>query len=213
MAIERDTNAEALARGAEPGQGYALGRILSNIFHPVVLSIATFIIIGCYSGPTLLEGLGWALLCILLQILPGTFFFIWRLKKGNYSDEDVSQRHQRNELYLFTIICGGLSILVIWLLGMPTLFMAAQISAFALSLSSWIINMFWKISVHAATNASCATVALLLAPMLGVVLWICTLLVGWARIRTRNHTPSQVLAGMLLAALCIVVTFRAFGFS
>lgn len=211
MASQRDMTAEALERGAQPGKGYALGRLLSNLFHPVLLSICTFLLVGCYSGPTLTAGLVWALICIALQIVPGTVFFIFRMRQGAYTDEDVSRRDQRNELYLFSIASGCVSLLLVWLAGIPPLFMALQISAFILSVASWLINMFWKISVHAASSASFATVALLLLPTLGVVLWLCAVIVGWARVRTRNHTLGQVAAGMALAAVCVVGIFRAFG--
>ena len=50
MAHERNMTAEALARGAEPGRGYALARLLSNIFHPVLLSTGTFFIAGASSA-------------------------------------------------------------------------------------------------------------------------------------------------------------------
>lgn len=211
MASEHDLATEALRRGATPGQGYALGRLLSNIFHPVVLSVFTFLLVGCYSGPTLAKGLWWAALCIALQIIPGTLFFIMRMRQGAYTDEDVSQRQQRNGLYLFSIVSNAVGLAIVWLAGIPPLFMALQISGFVLSVLAWLINLFWKISVHAASSALCATVALLLQPALGAALWLCVVLVGWARVRTRNHTLGQVVAGMTLAACCVAIIFRALG--
>lgn len=211
MAHEQNMTTEALARGAEPGQGYELGRTISNIFHPILLSIATFFIVGTYSGPTLLAGMGWAAFCTALQVIPGTLFFTIRMRQGAYSDEDVSVRHQRNELYLVSLCIMIVSAVVLWLLHAPLLFLALMASGLILSVVSWLINLFWKISVHAASSASCATVALLLSPVLGAMLWICVLVVGWARIRTRNHTLAQVAAGMALAAACVLVTFRALG--
>jgi len=34
---------------------------------------------------------------------------------------------------------------------------------------------------------------------------------GWARLRTRNHTLTQVFAGVALAAGCVLAAFRLFG--
>jgi membrane-associated phospholipid phosphatase len=210
MAHERNMTAEALARGAEPGKGYALARLLSNIFHPVLLSIATFFIAGAspVGGP---RGLPWALTCMLIQVVPGLSYYLIRKRQGAFSDEDVSVRQQRNELYLFSFFVLAVGVAVVWLAGAPVVFRALLAGALLLNVLCWAINLRWKISVHAASSASCATIAAMLIPPLGAALWLGAILVGWARVRTHNHTPAQVAAGWALAALMAVATFRAFG--
>ena len=89
--------------------------------------------------------------------------------------------------------------------------MALLASAALLGLLSWAINLAWKISIHAATMGSTATLATLYSERLGLTLWLCALALGWARLRTRNHTLLQVIAGLALAAVCVVGTFSAFG--
>jgi len=42
------------------------------------------------------------------------------------------------------------------------------------------------------------------------LLWLCALAVGWARVRTRNHTTLQVIAGLVVAAAIISVSFAVF---
>ncbi len=58
---------------------------------------------------------------------------------------------------------------------------------------------------------STATLASLYSEPLGLALWLCALALGWARVRTRNHTPAQVIAGLALATACVVGTYAAFG--
>jgi len=53
-----------------------------------------------------------------------------------------------------------------------------------------------------------ATVTWLFAPLLGIALWLCALAVGWARVRTRNHTPLQVLSGFAVAVSVVLIVFR-----
>jgi membrane-associated phospholipid phosphatase len=83
-----------------------------------------------------------------------------------------------------------------------------MLAALALGLIGGLINLLWKISVHAASIASVATIALLYSRDLGIGLWVCALAVGWARVRTGNHTPMQVLAGFLLAVTMVLVVFQ-----
>jgi membrane-associated phospholipid phosphatase len=137
-------------------------------------------------------------------------FFLFRLKQGAYSDEEVSNRHQRNELYLFTFVMSLVSIGFLLLIGAPLPFIVLLIAGTTLNVSSWIINFFWKISIHSATAAMCATVALIYSLPLGMVLWVGALAVGWSRIRTKNHTFLQVVAGLALATAIILSIFNVF---
>jgi hypothetical protein len=49
--------------------------------------------------------------------------------------------------------------------------------------------------------AGCTAVLLWTAPLIGVIIAVFALLVGWARIRLKLHTPLQILIGWILAAL------------
>jgi membrane-associated phospholipid phosphatase len=70
-----------------------------------------------------------------------------------------------------------------------------------------LINFRWKISVHSASIASLSTLATLFFQSLGIALWLCAIIVGWARIRTGNHTPLQVLAGWGVALTGVLLAF------
>jgi membrane-associated phospholipid phosphatase len=211
MSRRVDLTAEAAARGAAPGRGYAVARSISQLLHPVFLGVASIFIVGVYGVTPLRDGVVWALVCAFLQVVPPTIFFTYRLRQGAYSDEDVSVRAQRNELYLFGIanLAAGLAILT--LLRAPAPFLAMVTAATAISLIAWLINLSWKISVHASSMGSTATLGALYSEPLGLLLWLCALALGWARVRTRNHTPAQVIAGLALASGCMALAFMAFG--
>jgi membrane-associated phospholipid phosphatase len=211
MTQHNDLAAEALRRGAAPGRGYAVARSLSQIFHPVTLSVVSIFIIGVLGVRPMASGLGWAAFCTVIQVLPPTIFFTVRLRQGAYTDDDVSVRSQRNELYLFGMATVLVGVALLSLLGAPPQFVALLASAALLNGLSWFINLFWKISIHSAGIGSCATIAALYSQPLGLVLWLCALSLGWARLRTRNHTPMQVVAGLALACACVFSTFLAFG--
>ncbi|NNJ11388.1 phosphatase PAP2 family protein [Chloroflexales bacterium ZM16-3] len=211
MTQQNDLTAEALRRGAVPGRGYAVARTISQIFHPVILSVTSIFIVGVMGVEPVLRGMGWAALCTLIQVLPPTIFFTIRLRQGAYTDDDVSVRSQRNELYLFGMATVLIGVGVLTLMGAPQPFVALLTSAALLNGLSWFINLFWKISIHSAGIGSCATVAALYSEPLGLLFWLGALSLGWARVRTRNHTPMQVVAGLALACACVVGSYMAFG--
>jgi membrane-associated phospholipid phosphatase len=214
METQHEATAEALPHGTthDHARGYALAQHISHIFHPIFLATGSCLIVGYGALPQQRWlGLGWAVLSILMMVVPGVLFFRFRLRQGAYSDTDVSVRHQRNELYFF---CGAVllvNLVVLLLLNAPLDFVALLLSVLLLALCGWAINLFWKISVHASSISSCATISMIYMAPLGVVLWPCALLVGWARVRTGNHTPAQVGAGLVLAAACIGSVFWALG--
>ena len=90
-------------------------------------------------------------------------------------------------------------------------FVALLCSAVVLNMLAWLINLFWKISIHSASIGSIATLATIYVAPLGFFFWVCAVALGWARVRTRNHSPLQVMAGLVLAALCVLLVFRGFG--
>lgn len=211
MTRHHDLAAEALSRGAAPGRGYTIARAISQILHPVILGLASIFIVGLLGVEPAREGLLWALACAFLQIVPGMVFFAIRLRQGAYTDDDVSVRSQRNELYLFGIVTLGAGLVILRLLGAPAPILAMVMSAALINVLAWVINLSWKISIHASSMGSTATLAALYSEPLGLALWLCALALGWARVRTRNHTPMQVIAGLALAAACVLGTFTAFG--
>ena len=192
-------------------RGYAFGRRLSQIFHPIPMNIATFLIAGYFGLANHALGLAWAAVCIVAALLPPTLFYFIRLRRGAYGDEDVSIRQQRNELYLFSFVWVLLATLALGAFGVPRALLAFLCVALALGVIGGVINLFWKISVHSASIAATATVALLFWQWLGVLLWLCALAVGWARVRTGNHTPLQVLVGLVSALIVVLVVFRLVG--
>ena len=192
-------------------RSYALARLLSQIFHPLLLNICAFLIVGYNALSSPAEGLKWAGICIVVLELPPTLFYFVRLRQGVYADEDVSIREQRNELYLFGLIWAVIATALLAYFGAPQPFLALLVCALLFALINGGINLFWKISGHATAIGATATIALLYSQPLGAVLWACAVLVGWARIRTRNHTPMQVLAGFCSAVGVVLVVFQYFG--
>jgi membrane-associated phospholipid phosphatase len=191
-------------------RAYRLGRFISQVFHPIVNGIASFAIVGL-SAPGLSNpgyGLLWATACILMIITPPAIYFYARLGRGAYSDDDISRRSERTGLYSVAILAtlGGSALL--YFLGIPSVFLRLMVAAIGVTTVAMLINFSWKISVHSASIATLATLGTIFFQRLGVVLWVCAVIVGWARVRTGNHTPLQVVAGWSIAIAGVLLAFR-----
>ena len=189
---------------------YRIGRVISQIFHPIINGFASFLLIGAASPdlPSPRYGLAWAAACVMTLIIPPAAYFYFRLFRGDFSDDDVSRRSERHGLYVTSISSTIAGAGVLYMLGVPGVFLRLMAAAVGVTAVCMVINMRWKISVHSASIATLSTLAKLLLQSLGVVLWVCALVVGWARIRTGNHTPLQVLAGWGVAVAGVLLAFQ-----
>ncbi len=189
---------------------YRLGRILSQVFHPTLNGFASFLLVGA-AAPQLgsvREGLAWAGICIVTIIIPPAIYFYLRLFLGAYSDDDVSRRSERTGLYIVALLSTIIGSAVLYQVGLPPVFLRLLLAAVGVTLSCMLINFRWKISVHSASIATLSTLATIFLHWGGALLWICAVAVGWARIRTGNHTPLQVLAGWGVAIVGVILAFE-----
>lgn len=188
---------------------YRIGRWLSQIFHPITNGIASFLIVGAFGADSAtgrMQSLGWALIAIALLILPPTVYFYFRLFRGHYSDDDISQRGQRNGLYFFALGTVVLASLALYAFQVPTIFLRLIGASLGTMVLCMAINFVWKVSVHSASIATLATLATRFLPLpISLSLWIIAVALGWARIRTGNHTIGQVLAGWAIASGCVLL--------
>lgn len=192
---------------------YRIGRWVSQIFHPITNGIASFLIVGALSeefAEGRLRGLGWALVSIALLILPTTMYFYFRLFRGHYSDDDISQRSQRQGLYFFSLGAVALATLALYALSVPTIFLRLIGASIGILVLCMLINFVWKVSVHSASIATLATLSTVFRPWLGVCFWTVAIILGWARIRTGNHTVGQVLAGWSISIISILLALGSF---
>jgi membrane-associated phospholipid phosphatase len=210
MTHRPDTSQETFASDVE-SRSSALARWLSIVFNPLFAGVAAYLVVGFYAPAGGANGPVWAGAALVLQVIPPLMFYLVQLRRGAFSDPDVSVREERNQLYVIGSASVLLALAAMVLLGAPRPLVALSVGTLALGVTCGLINLSWKISMHAAGMGSLATVALLYAGTLGLVLWAIGAVVGWARVRTRNHTPLQVLAGFFASTTILAAAFAVLG--
>lgn len=205
MRQQPELSGEALDSDEVESRRLLLARLLSQIFNPVFVTIAAYVLIGLQIPDG--GGLSWVGGIIAIQTVPSLVYYFVRLRQGVFSDADVSVRHERNELYIFGTVSVLVTIVLLLMLGAPRPFLALTVSMLVIGIICGLINLVWKISMHGAAIGALATLALMYSNPLGVVFWVCAGAVAWARVRTRNHTPGQVIAGLAVAATVVAISF------
>lgn len=173
-------------------------KFISHIASPP--AVVTLVLL---STPLRYPGLAWppSLLATFFAGLVPWAALIWMRLRGRVTDVHVTERRQRWPILLITLvsILGGIAVLLA--ISAPTQIIVEVLFMLAGLLIVGLVNLVWKLSIHAALTTFAALHCLLALPAGAQIAVAVIALVGWARIRIGHHTPTQVLAGTLTGAL------------
>lgn len=194
-----------------------LAQLVSNAFHPLLsLTWATLLLVGftplaILPTTTRLLLVGEVFLCTCL--LPALIFLL--LSKVGIVKNGVALRDRQDRvfpLFIYMTLCYVLAILLANQ-GLPQWAMVYYFGGAMLASVFAVVTIWWKISGHAAGNASIAVAALFMHylfpavfPLLIPVVWlVLTGAVASIRLYLGRHTQAQVVVGMLAGAGCILL--------
>jgi len=185
-----------------------VARGLTEVFAPPVLVATLPIVIGVHASRTVPAGLAWGLLAsTFCAIIPNAIVW-YGVRQGRLSDRHIGVREQRTKPLALGLASVLVGLVLLMLFGAPRELIALVVALFVGGLVATVINHYWKLSVHASVAAgSMVVLALAFGPAL-LATAVVVLAVGWSRVRLRDHTTSQVVAGTVIGT---VVTGLVFG--
>lgn len=130
------------------------------------------------------------------MVLPW-LYLLWSTYRGTVTDLNVIRRGQRHKIFALTAVSIVLGLLLLSLMGASPRIFVEVLSILAGLLTVAVINLWWKVSVHLAVGCYVALqlcTSLALVPP--VLLFIAVL--SWSRIRSQQHTASQVCGGIIV---------------
>ncbi len=177
----------------------------SYLLEPKNWIIATTLAVGWHADGA--RGLGWgAVAAFFAGVLP-TVFINRGIRRGQWADRYVGAKRPRLIVLTFIIasVAAGLALLVGF--GAPgelTGYFGCMLASVALLAA---ITTVWKISIHCAVaGASVTILALLFGPAL-LPAYLLVAVTAWSRVKLKDHTNAQVIAGALLGAAAALVTY------
>ncbi|TBL30646.1 phosphoesterase PA-phosphatase [Verrucosispora sp. SN26_14.1] len=184
-------------------------RVVTEVFAPALLAAAMPVVIGVTSVSPLVDGLGWALVgALFCSAIPNALIW-WDVRRGRLTDHHIRVREQRRTplLYGLLSVLVGLSLMIG--LGAPRPVTAIIVVMFLLGVAVTAVNLVWKLSIHAAVAAGSAGVLVVAFGPVLLATAPLVALVGWSRVRLRDHTVAQVIAGTAVGVLVAAPTFLA----
>lgn len=205
----------AVYRAEAPG-GLGLwgATVVSYVVNPLALPPLVYGTALAHLGASpadVARGAGVAL--VFLALIP-LVYVGWMRFQGRIESLEIRDREKRTEPFLVVLGAGGAAFATV--LGMEIAgqrLIAALIACHVLNTSLlFLITAWWKISVHCASVAGAvATLAFVQFHVPGTLLdpavlgtevliggTLLVLVMLWARIRSRAHTPLQAVAGTVL---------------
>jgi membrane-associated phospholipid phosphatase len=179
------------------GKGFA--KFISTITHPPLIAIPTFILINIFLLG-FIDSLVINIICLIFAAILPILTSLILIKKMD-TDIDITDRTKRT-LPLFFAVCSYIiGFIILFIIDAPAITTALMLVYFSNTLIILLINLSWKISIHAMGVAGPTAALIYLFGLPGVIFAITIPLVMWSRVILKKHTLSQVLAGSILGLI------------
>ncbi|WP_416903495.1 phosphatase PAP2 family protein [Micromonospora echinospora] len=185
-----------------------IARVVTEVFAPALLAAIMPIVVALHATwPAAGSGVGWALVgALFCSLIPNSLIW-WGVRRGRLTDHHVRVREQRRTPLTLGLVSVLIGLALLVGLRAPRPVIAIVVVMFVVGLAVTLVNLVWKLSIHAAVAAgSAAVLVIVFGPALLSTAPLVAL-VGWSRVQLREHTISQVVAGVAIGLAVAVPTF------
>ena len=171
-------------------------RYVTEILSPAILVSVLLLL-----QPFLTPGTTWPQALVAFFFVTGLPFaaLLWLKHRGKVTDHHVGNRRQRAPVMAMAGTSLLVGALLLFVLDAPPGLFSAVGTIFLGLLLCLLANLAWKLSVHSAVAAYVALELLTPVGQVGAALALAlAATVGWSRIELKDHTATQVLAGLVV---------------
>ena len=186
---------------------HRLAKFISLFLAPPTMAIVAFIAFSLWSpiGLGSLSAPHSMLLCFLCFVL-FPFFSVLYFHQRKHLDLYISKREARTPFYLVAIISYSFATILFWATSTKIMFLLA-LGSLIVSIFLMGVNLFWKVSIHCAGVSGPIFALICVFGINAIPLTSIVGLVGWSRLKLRNHTFKQTLVGTLISLTIVPVVF------
>lgn len=181
-------------------------RIISIIASPLVVAVPVSYALVFKTSNNVFYAIVWTVVSLLFAATVG-LFVLFGVKKGMFSDFDISIKEERKPIFIFSAIASVLYLFIILLLHGPKILMVTLGALLFGVLIDSFVNRKIKASIHLAVYSAFAAV---LSVLYGGIFWVFVLLiplVAWSRIKLKRHTLTETIVGTILGLIIVIVLY------
>ena len=196
MELEKETYTN---HNSQTEIGHQLANFISIFIAPPTIAIVATVSFSLWSpiGLGLLSAPFSIFFCFFcFAFIP--FLSVLYFYRRKVVDLYVSNRKTRTPFFLIAITSYSFAALIFLVTNTKIMFLLA-LGYILVSIILMVVNLFWKVSVHSAGVTGPIFSLIFVFGINAVPLTLIVGLVGWSRIKLKNHTFAQTLAGSLIA--------------
>jgi len=178
----------------------ATAKFLSVAGHPL-LTGSVFTVYIAYRQLPFFNAVLVTTLLIGGVVLPVSWQNYRRVKQGRYTNFDVSHQKQRHQFYYTLMSLLALMTGLLFLTGQPWPFCYGALAMLLLTVSSFLVNLFVKASLHTSVSLFITWALLLVSGPAAVGMAFFSLLIAVSRLILNRHTLTEIVAGALIGLL------------
>lgn len=176
-----------------------LAKLVSFLFHPVLFFLVMPFFVEYRLTDSKLYAFKWTIFSSIFIFL-GIFLVFLGILKGIFSDFDVSKRQERYRFYGILLILALIYFFIT--IAFKGILFPLTVISFGIIVGVVvfdIVNHFTKASVHmAVASAFVLSMGILFSyKVLFILIWIIPV-VAWARVKIKEHTLIEIIAGTFL---------------
>ncbi|MDO8650300.1 MAG: hypothetical protein Q7K33_03260 [Candidatus Berkelbacteria bacterium] len=177
-----------------------LAKIVSLLTNPaLVVSISVVTIVGRYADSMEKFWQG-SLIGIGLLVVPGITYSIYVWRKEGAVDLDLTERHDRIVPLMLSTLGAVIGSFIVQSKLHNATFTEMSYILVTMLAALTVITTVWKISLHAATIAGLSSLLVVYQGNWFILGYLILLPVIWSRLKLKQHSPNQLIAGTILGA-------------
>ncbi len=177
--------------------GQKTAKFISVIGHPLLFGNA-YVIFMSFQNLERKMALMVSFLVIMLVAVPIIWNNYRKMKSGEYTNFDISDRMQRKGFYPFAISLFVVLLLVFWILDFPGEVLHQTLVFFAMVLTMAFVNLKIKASMHAGIAFYIGVNIFVFGFLPGIVTLGFALAVAWSRWQMKRHSMKELVIGAII---------------
>ena len=185
---------------------------ISYIFDGSFISVPIFLIICLMVVDNKIEAINWALLCLLFGTVVPYLYIYFLYKKKKINDMHMPEKENRIKPMVVACISYIICFIILYVLEGPKILKSIFAVIIVSTVILTIITYFWKICLHASGITFMVITFYILFGKWILLMIPLIPLIGWARVRIKKHTVSQVILGAGITAITTFLIYYKYGF-
>jgi hypothetical protein len=189
-----------------------VARFISLVLNPLALIIFVPFFLIYKTTNDLVTATNWTIYTLVFLLIIAVFILIC-VRKGIFTDYDVSKREQRPLLFLVAILLAVIYLIGLLLFDAPAILFIVTFGIILGILAASIVNNWIKASMHVATASALLSAVAIVYGRFYYTLLLLIPVVAYIRIKAKRHTIPETIAGAVFGctlSLLLSLMVRSF---